>query len=61
MSGSGRETGAASRVHVWPDMVSLIGRSAVTGTYSPNQVGYSNVCAAGGQENGGSNPPVPTK
>jgi hypothetical protein len=42
MSDSGSETGAASRAHVWPDAVSLTAHSALTSTYGPDQVRYSN-------------------
>ena len=60
---SGSETGAASRVHVWPDAVrygQLTAHSALTRAYIHNQVRYSNVCAVRDEEAAGSNPATPT-
>ena len=60
VSDSGSETGVASRAYVWPDAVSLTAHSALTSSYSPNQVRYSNVCAVRDEEAAGSNPATPT-
>jgi hypothetical protein len=50
VSDSGSETGAASRVHVWSDAVSLTEHSALTSAYIHNQVRYSNVCVVRDEE-----------
>src|SRR5262249_38238798 len=42
---SGSETGVASRVHVWPDAVSLTAHSPLTSAYIHNQVRYPNLRA----------------
>jgi len=60
MSDFGSGLGAASRTHVWPDAVSLTAHSALTSTYIPHQVCYSNVCAVRDEEAGSSNLPTPT-
>jgi hypothetical protein len=58
VSDFGSETGAASRVHMWPDAVSLTARSALNSAYTPHQVCYSNVCAFRDEEATGSNRPL---
>ena len=54
VSDSGNETGAASRAHVWPDVVSLAAHSALTSAHIPHQVRYSNFCAVQDEEAPGS-------
>ena len=43
------------------DAVSLTAHSALTSTYIPHQVRYSNVCVVRDEEAAGSNPPTPTR
>jgi hypothetical protein len=60
VSDSGSETGVTSRAHVWPDAVSLTAHSALTSSYSPHQVRYSNVCVVRDEAAASSNPATPT-
>ena len=60
VSDSGSETGAASSAHTRSDAVSLTVHSALTSTYIPHQVRYSNVCVVRDEETAGSNPATPT-
>jgi hypothetical protein len=59
VSDSGSETGAASSAHMRPAAVSLTVYSALTSTYIPHQVRYSNVCVVRDEEASGSNPVTP--
>jgi hypothetical protein len=43
------------------DAVSLTVHSALTSTYIPHQVRYSNVCVVRDEEAAGSNPATPTQ
>ena len=60
VSDSGSETGAASLMHMRSNAVNLAMHNALTSTYIPNQVHYSNVCAVRDEEAAGSNPATPT-
>ena len=63
VSDSGSETGAASRVHVWPDAVrygQLDRAQCSDQRIHPRSGRYSNVCAVRDEEAAGSNPATPT-
>jgi len=52
---------AASSGQIRSDTVSLTVHSALTSTYIPHQVRYSNVCVVRDEEAAGSNPATPTQ
>ena len=59
-SGSGSETGAASRPHLRSNAVNVAAHNTLTSTYITNQACYSNVYAVRDEEAAGSNPATPT-